>query len=123
MLDCSLLTAPSGAVVVRLLMDKQNKDVDMDLVRKLKKFISPLPEVKLTDALSRLKKTGIIDGNSGAVNVGLILDSFNNEVVRKQENEFANETNARNKYYAPLWKMAVEEHMNSTRYKDSEFIV
>ena len=97
--------------------------LDMDLVRKLKKYRAPLPSIKIDQALKMLKGTGKIDGISGAVNVGLILDSYNNEVVRKQEHEFANETNARNKYYAPLWKMAVEEHLNSTRYKDSEFIV
>jgi hypothetical protein len=88
--------------------------MDMDIVRKLKKYRAPLPEVKLKQSLNALQRTGIIDGISGSVNVGLILDSFNNEVVRKKEQEFANETNARNKYYAPLWKLAIEEHLNKS---------
>jgi hypothetical protein len=92
--------------------------MDMSLVRKLKKYRSPLPEVKLKQSLNTLEKTGIIDGISGAVNVGLVLDSFNNEVTRKKDREFINESNARNKYYAPLWKMAIEEYMSSSRYKD-----
>ena len=88
------------------------------MVRKLKKYRAPLPEVKLKQSLDSLKRTGIIDGISGSVNVGLILDSFNNEVVRKKEHDFENETNARNKYYAPLWKMAIEEHLSSSRLKN-----
>jgi hypothetical protein len=88
--------------------------MDMDMVRKLKKYRAPLPEVKLKQSLNALQRTGIIDGISGSVNVGLILDSFNNEVTRKKEHEFANETNARNKYYAPLWKLAIEEHLSKS---------
>jgi hypothetical protein len=91
--------------------------MDMDLVRKLKKYRAPLPEVKLKQSLNSLKTTGLIDGINGAVNVGLILDTFNNDVVKRKEKDFANEANARNKYYAPLWKLAVEEQMNSSRFK------
>jgi len=87
--------------------------VDMNLVRELKRYRAPLPEVKLGQALKRLEKTGQIDGVAGAVNVGLILDSYNNEVTRKKERDFINETNARNKYYAPLWKMAIREQMSN----------
>ena len=94
----------------------EDKQTDMDLVRRLKKYRAPLPEIKLKDSLNRLKKTGVIDGLAGAVNVGLVLDSFNNEVTRKKDHDFANETNARNKYYAPLWKMAVEEYLSSSRF-------
>lgn len=96
-----------------------NSKIDMDLVRKLKKYRAPLPEIKLKSALNRLEKTGQIDGISGAVNVGLILDSFNNNVTAKKERDFLSESNARNKYYAPLWKMAVSEFANNQRYKNA----
>jgi len=58
---------------------------------------------------ARVKEFNKIDGLVGAQNVGHIVDSMNEDLERKREKEYENEMNARNKYFLPLWRRAIEE--------------
>jgi len=57
----------------------------------------------------RLKELNKIDGLIGAVNVGAIIDLFNETVDKKRERDFNEDITDRNKYFLPLWKRALEE--------------
>lgn len=56
-----------------------------------------------------MNQLGKIDGLVGSKNVGAIVDFHNEAVDKKKERNYLNEMNARNKYFLPLWKRAIEE--------------
>jgi len=66
-------------------------------------------EKKLKEEKSRMKALNKIDGLVGSRDVGMIIDSFNEEIDRRKENDFNKEISARNEYFLPLWKRAIEE--------------
>jgi hypothetical protein len=56
-----------------------------------------------------MRELNKIDGLVGAREVGMLIDSHNQEVDKKKEKYYESEMNSRNKYFLPLWKRAIEE--------------
>ena len=69
-----------------------------------------LGEKTIKRETQRLKEFGKIDGTIGAENVGAIIDLYNEMVDKQKEKEYNEDMSDRNKYYAPLWKRAIEEY-------------
>jgi len=59
--------------------------------------------------MKRLRETGKIDNSLDGKNIGLIIDHHNQTIKDTQEKDFNREISARNKYFWPLWKAAIEE--------------
>jgi hypothetical protein len=74
-----------------------------------------LGEVKINQAIQRMKETGKIDASVGGKEVGRIIDFHNSLVKDKKEKNFNKEITARNKYFWPLWKRAIEEMISGVR--------
>jgi len=68
-----------------------------------------LGQTKINQAIKRMKDTNKIDGSVGGKEIGKIIDFHNSLVNEKEEKSFAKEITARNKYFWPLWKKALEE--------------
>lgn len=69
-----------------------------------------LGEKALKRETQRLKEFSKIDGLIGAENVGAVIDLYNEMVDKQKEKEYNDDMSDRNKYYAPLWKRAIEEY-------------
>jgi hypothetical protein len=90
-------------------MDYEPKILNPFKVRKIKAIRTKLPPIDLERALLRLEKTGKIDGIVGSINVGLILDFYNQRHEERKKKDYNSEITQRNKYYAKLWKNALRE--------------
>lgn len=64
--------------------------------------------MNLKHALQRLKETGKFPPEATGKEIGMILDMHNQEIDKKNEKQYGKEITARNEYFLPLIKHAID---------------